>query len=438
MTSAQSHANPLLGSVEMPVNPLGAADIATLALADVQVVQNELSKLKSRNVPPWLGPTNPYPDGALPTQLAAFQRVAAQDVREIIAVRGPLHAMDGWSYLGRALNSVINGNSHAARHLAYYGELRAALSILASSGIGIFNKNNVVIDSAGVVHFLTARPTHEMCWATISKWALLPDSLNRMISSLFLAGTPLRDPFFEFFPSGASVAASHIMTEWGFDLAQGGDDRDERNWSSYQPTALAGIRTTPQEDMAFLKCFWEALRPGGMILERNLLRILLEFEARAHGDVLATYRAQYDRLDNSLKAIVPFDFLTRTIDPINHNFLVYASNRHLPSSPYAMICRAALLLRLATGMAERNLVAAGLQPSVQFDSWWKEFGVDHGLWSPTTEPSSSSELWEDVDLALEDAESAPSADRHSWLLALSGSAVPVCQTERAALWGLFQ
>ena len=438
MTSAQSHANPLLGSVEMPVNPLRLADVALLARADVHIVRNELSKLRTRIVPPWLGPANPYPDGILPSGGAAFRGVAAQDLLEILAVRGPLHAMDGWSYLGRALNSLISGNSHAARHLAYYGELRAALSILASSGIGIFNRRNVVIDATGGVHYLEDRPTHDMCWATISEWALLPDSLNQMVSSLFLAGTPLRDPFSEFFPSGASVAASQIMTEWGFDLAQGWGDRGERNWSSYQPTALAGIRTTPEQDTAFLKCFWEALRPGGMILERNLLRILLEAEAQAHGQVLAAYRAPYERLDNSLKAIVPFDFLTRAIDPNNHSFVSHASDRHLPSNPYSMICRAALLLRLATGMAERNLAAAGIQPSIQFDGWFREFGVDHGLWSPGTEPSSSYELWEDVDLALDDAESAPSAHRHTWLLALSSNAVPVCQTERAALWGLFQ
>jgi hypothetical protein len=364
--------------------------------------------------------------------------VAAPDLVEVIAVRGPLHVMDGWSYVARALNALISGDPHAARHLAYYGELRAALSILASSGIGIFNKRNAVIDANGRVHILAERHTHDMCWATISEWALSAGSLDPLVRPMSLGGISLLDPFREFFPSGASVAASHLMTEWGFDLAQGAEDRDERNWSSYQPTALTGINTTPADDTAFLKMFWETLRPGGVVLERQLLRILLEVEARVHGDQIATYATSYGRLDDGVKTLVPFDFLTRVTDAVDHDFLVHASKRALPAHPYSMLCRAALLLRLATGMAERNLVAAGIQPTVQFEAWWKEFGLSHGLWSPDTEPVYSSELWDDVNLALEDAAGAPAAHRHRWVSGLAGSAMRICEAERAALWGLFQ
>ncbi|WCM25476.1 hypothetical protein NDN01_15630 [Sphingomonas sp. QA11] len=404
-------------------------------MADVTAIRNALGALKTRPVPPWLGPTNPYQDGSLPPLQIA---VAGQDLVEIIAVRGPLHAIDGWSYVARALNALISGDPHGARHLAYYGELRGALSILASSGIGIFNKRNAVVDVTGVVHSLTERATHNMCWATISQWALSAASLDQMVSSLHLGGTSLLDPFREFFPSGASVAASHLMTEWGFDLAQGGEDRDERNWSSYQPTALADIITTPADDTAFLTMFWESLRPGGIALERHLLRILLEVEARVHNEQLTAYRDPYDRLDDGLKTLIPFEFLTRVTDALDHDFLIHASRRTLPAHPYSMICRAALLLRLATGMAERNLVGAGIQPAVQFETWWREFGVNHGLWAPEAAPATSFQLWDDVDLALEDVAGAPTTHRHRWVSALAGSAMRVCETERAALWGLFQ
>jgi hypothetical protein len=419
----------------MPVDPLSAKDKATVALADVGVVRNALSALKTRAIPPWLSPTNPYQDGTLPPVKVP---VADQDLVEIIAIRGPLHAVDGWSYVARALNALVSGDSHAARHLAYYGELRAALSILASSGIGIFNKRNAVIDATGAIHNLAERPTHDMCWATISQWALSATSLDRMVGPLRLAGTSLLDPFREFFPSGASVAANYLMTAWGFDLAQGAQDRDERNWSSYQPTALADIKTTPADDTAFLTMFWNALRPGGMSLERHLLRILLEVEASAHNAHLSAYRAPYDRIDDALKPRIPFDFLTRVTDAVDHQFLVHASQQALPAHPYSMVCRAALLLRLATGMAEGNLVAAGIQPSVQFEVWWKEFGLSHGLWAPEAEPETSFQLWDDVDIALDDAAGAPNAHRHRWISALAGSAVRVCETERVALWGLFQ
>jgi len=419
----------------MAVSPLGAPDRATLALADVGSVLNALSALSSRAVPPWLAPSNPYQDGVLP---AAQVAVAGSDLAEVIAVRGPLHAMDGWSYVGRALNSLISGDAHAARHLAYYGELRAALSILASSSIGIFNRRNAVIDTAGDVLNLADRPTHDMCWATISEWAVLPNSLDRLVKPLNIAGTSLLEPFREFFPSGTSVAANYVMTEWGFDLAQGGDDRHARNWSSYQPTALSDIRTTPASDMLFLRMFWEALRPGGISLERHLLRILLESEARVHNAQLSGYADPYNRLDDDLKRRFSFEFMTRVTDATDHDFLIHASDRALPAHPYSMICRAALLLRLATGMAESNLTAAGLQPAIHFEHWWKEFGATHGLWTPGTEPLSTPELWDDVDVALEDATQAPTAHRHPWVSGLAGNAMRICETERVALWGLFQ
>lgn len=419
----------------MAITPLNANDTAAVALADVAAVRNALSALRTRAIPPWLRLANPYPDGTLPDVNVA---VADQDLIEIIAIRGPLHAVDGWSYVARALNAVVSGDPHAARHLAYYGELRGALSILASTGIGIFNRRNAVIDAAGIVHDLARRPTHDMCWATISQWALSANSLDQIVEPLRLGGTTLLDPFREFFPSGASVAANYLMTEWGFDLAQGAEDRDARNWSSYQPTALAEIRTTPAEDLAFLTMFWEALRPGGTSIERYLLRILLEVEASVHNAQLSAYREPYDRLDDNLKSLIPFDFLTRVTDPVNHEFLAQASKQRLPAHPYSMICRAALLLRLATGMAEGNLIAAGIQPSVQFEDWWKEFGINHGLWAPGTEPATSFLLWDDVELALDDATRAPTAHRHGWISALASTAMRTCEAERAALWGLFQ
>jgi hypothetical protein len=381
---------------------------------------------------------NPFQDGSPPQGLTQFAAVTGENLLELIAVRGPLHSMDGWSYVARALNAVVSGDPHAARHLAYYGELRAALSILASSGVGLFNRRNAVIDAAGDVHLLAERPTHDMCWATISGWALLPDSLPRMVQPLRIGAVGFLEPFQEFFPSGAAAAASYVMTEWGFDLAQGAEDRDERNWSSYQPTALADIITTPADDAAFLAMFWDALRPGGVILERQLLRILLEAEARVHNDQLSSYEDPYNRLDESLKSIVSFDFLKRVVEPTDHDFLHLASRRALPAHPYSMICRAALLLRLATGMAEANLAAAGVHPAVHFDAWWREFGRRHGLWPPETEPESSLDLWQDVDAALQDVASAPTSNRHGWVSSLAGSALRVCETERAALWGLFQ
>jgi len=125
-------------------------------------------------------------------------------------------------------------------------------------------------------------------------------------------------------------------------------------------------------------------------------------------------------------------------EPYDHPFLCHAADKKSPAHPYSMLCRAALLLKLATGMAEANLQAVGMRPTQHFESWWHGFGIEHGLWSPQTKPDLPEELWGDIDLALEDIEAAPAKYRYDWTLALKESAFRVCETERVALWGLFR
>lgn len=417
---------------------LSPDDKAILTLADPSVVINALGRFRSATCPPWLPAAHPYPDGALPKNPTAFGSVSGADMLDIIAVRGPLHAMDGWSYLGRAFSSLLSGQAHAARHLCYYAELRAALSILASSGIGVFNRRNAVVDAAGAVHIMSDLGTHDMAWLALAEWSAASPSTERLIKPIRLAGVSLLDSFREFFPAQASVAAGQLMVEWGFDLQQGTVDRDQRNWSSYQPTALGPIQTTPAQDSAFLRMFWDACRPNGIELERHLLRILLETEARFYGSEVSDYSYSYDRLEEFVKSAISFDFITRVDDPYDSEFIVCLAKKSLPALPYSMMCRAGLLLKLATGLAEENLNLAGVRPVYHFSNWWEQFGANHGLWIPGMPPATTADLWGDLDVALEASALAPQGHRHEWVLALGGNALRICEAERAALWGLFQ
>lgn len=420
------------------VNPLNSLELETLARADTSCIVNALAQFRTQARPAWLSVSHPYPDGVLPTGGTALKAVAARHLIDVIAVRGPLHAVDGWGYIGRALSALLSGQAHAARHLAYYAELRAAMSILANAGIGILNRHHVVIDSSGDVQFISNRPTHEIAWLALAAWCGQPSSLERLITPVQLAGASLVVPFREFFPAEILSPARELMLNWGFDLQLGAMDREQRNLSSYQPTALTPLRTAPAQDADFLKMFWSVFRPNGVELERQLFRILLETEAKSHGLQVSDYESQYDRLLEGTKAVVPFDFLTRAVAPYDHDFINHLANRDQPAPPYAMLCRAGLLLRLATGMAEENLRSAGVRPAVDLDAWWQGFGVDQGFWAPNASPISTADLWEDIDLAIEDAADAPTGHRHEWLTAFGGGAMQVCQAERAALWGLIQ
>lgn len=420
------------------INPLGNADKAILGLADRTYIISSLSRFRHEVCPPWLPIGHPLPDGVVPRDAAAFAAVSHADIITVLAVRGPLHAIDGWSYLGRAFNCLLSGQPHSARHLAYYAELRAALSILASAGIGVFNRCNVVADAAGVIHQLSGRPTHEIAWLSLVEWSLHANSIERILKPFKLGANSVLDHLRIFFPAHVSAAAGPLISEWGFDLQQGTIDKDERNTSSYQPTALTPIITSPADDLEFLNMFWNACRPGGIELERHLLRGVLEAEARIHGLGISGYPHHFDLFDDGTKALVSYEFLTRQVEGNNHPFLSRVADSASPASPYAMMCRAGLLLKLATGMADDNLRSAGVQSELHLSNWWQQFGADIGLWPPGGPPDSCADLWGDISSALEDCSSAPRSHRHEWINSIAGNALKVCEAERVGLWSLFQ
>src|SRR5262249_16005771 len=109
----------------------------------------------------WLGPRNRYASDVVSKikEDNANNSLNAKQLAQYIAASGFLHLVDGWSYLGRSVQSLLRGDPHRAIHLAYYGELRAAMSILATEGIGVFNRNhfvvtglNSVVPIAGQIH----------------------------------------------------------------------------------------------------------------------------------------------------------------------------------------------------------------------------------------------------------------------------------------------
>lgn len=148
--------------------PLPIADtntISQLTRANVETTTAGLKPFikKSR----WIGKTNLYASNVVkeldraPPATPERKRNLAQ----YIAASAVLHANDGWSYLGRAISCLMVGDAHRALHLAYYAELRAAISLLAGEGIGIFNQKHYVVNAAHSTLKLTvSRGTHQVAW----------------------------------------------------------------------------------------------------------------------------------------------------------------------------------------------------------------------------------------------------------------------------------
>lgn len=417
---------------------LPPADKVSLSTADKAYVLAALANLKALPAGEWLSANHPHKDGQLPKDDATYAAVLPSQVIESIAIRGPLHCVDGWGFVSRSLEALLSGDPHAARHFSYYAELRAALSILASHGIGNFNYRNLIVDGNGVVAPLTKKGTHDFCWAALSAWAELPGSFKSIADAISLGGVTLYDATTAFYPVPASgMLAQNLIEEWGFDLNSGAEDKDERNLSSYNPNDLSPMPSTTATDLDFVQDLWAAFEPDRWFLEKHMLRKILDLQQTVHGALSpAEQDSGYEKLDARAQAIVSKEFLFHVDRPANSVLLARAADPSRPARAESMIARSALLLRLATSLAEANFAAAAVQPLVHREAWWKQFGAERGLWTQDHEPVDMADLWYEVEDALIEVGAVTTGDRYAWFGAIPTSAGRLHETERIALWNI--
>lgn len=188
----------------------------------------------------WLGKTNYYARNIIDRLGRDRGRLNAKKSKGLsryIATSSILHCSDGWSYLGRAISASLAGDPHRALHLAYYAELRAAISLLATIGIGAFNRTHFTIsgrETASKLH--TPSGTHRFVWDALEYWSRGRSSGELFASVVRPAGVPLDDWLYPIGGASAvSLQASAWFLSWGQDIRWSARDRDLRNDSSYQP-----------------------------------------------------------------------------------------------------------------------------------------------------------------------------------------------------------
>lgn len=132
----------------MPLHANDIVAINALQRSQMELTTAGLKRFLKRST--WIGKTNHYAHNVV-AQLQAALPITAEHKRNLaqyIAASVALHSNDGWSYLGRSVACLLAGDTHRALHLAYYAELRAAMSLLASAGIGIFNNQHFIVPVA--------------------------------------------------------------------------------------------------------------------------------------------------------------------------------------------------------------------------------------------------------------------------------------------------
>ena len=389
----------------------------------------------------WLNVDHPY-NGDVIAALKCDD-VNGPKLGEYIAASATLHLADGWNYLSSAFESASRGNRSAAIHLSYYAELRAAMSLLATEGVGIFNQRHIALDDL-LVPMQYRRNTHRATWEIFSAWSRRRIRAESLLDTISIESRTLTEWLQEIRVTRFPIVEAWLKS-WSLDLETLADDSSRRNEISYRPSRIRVPFSPPvnaeEELVAPLFNTWFALEPSagsppGAALDSSLLREAIDYAVRMG---LCPHRSLDDAVD-SFRGVASESLISTLRRGNANSILIFAEARRKekrPSTATPMLARAFLLLRLASASTASMLRETAVTKE-DLEFWWGAYARDIGLWSDVPNVDSFSELWLDVSDAIDEAE-----DRVSALLGSTSvhgvsqillENPPLTQFSRAPLW----
>jgi hypothetical protein len=439
---------------------------AAVSACSSQVIRDAAIDLRLHHFPvnQWLALNNRYANntiGHIQADVAAKRPPRTVELTRYVAASVFVHCFDGWAFLGNAVGSLLDGDVGAAVHLAYYAELRAVMSFLASEGFAVFNTHHYWFDAAGVCNRLSGPGTHDTVWHALQEWAGVPNKGATLLNLFSVAGRPIVDWLnaggHVFGAAALAALASEWLRAWSLDLLILGKDHVLRNESSYRPQGINGRRQRRHliETLEAIGDYWRACEPAGVdrfqLLDLHLLRLAIERRYRSQ-TTQAPRGAGYTAFLKGIAAnlALPWNsavmrFLMRATVRTNHPLFLYAMQRAQVSNsssfrPLPMVARAILLLRVASAACERIIQYSAIaSPHLTF--YWDQLGDDIGLWPTGNQPIDPIELWDDIPPALDAVDAwrngAPNpCNIHDARLVVPGDLWTLKQFNRVAIWGV--
>ncbi|MDD5359105.1 MAG: hypothetical protein PHI02_02455 [Sulfurovaceae bacterium] len=387
---------------------------------------------------------------------------------QYLAASSIAHLQDAWSYFGKAIYSTLNNDTYTARHMAYYAELRAAMGLLASEGIGIFNNKHYFLDSTGIFQrfndiYIDSRGntknelgTHQMVWLVIEHWSTQNKARKLLEKITTIEGISLQTWVNKYKTQQWGSLTHQLFKEIGLDLQHMAQDRDIRNGVSYRPSEVSfpnPINTN--ENYKYVSEIWNLLEPSAGGSFHNLDKFVLKhvLSLLKNNDPMMDdkkylkkiYLMLESNLSNkaSIKSYLAFLSSIQSSSIIAHAMTTHPNINAALSDPknhLQVLSRTVLLLRIATGAIQLLMKDASVNLThIQF--WTTKIIQQNGLSPISSLPLSGFEdLWSDIaDIALSDVESwikSGNNDFNEMKRELSYSTLLLSEGERAMLWGL--
>gem|GEM_PF-1742148 len=410
-----------------------------------------------------IGPRNKYAIDLIgETKLPTFStgNVDVNELSQYIASSILVHSFDGWNFISRSFDALFAGDAATAIHMAYYSELRGAMSILASEGIGVFNRKHLFFDHGNVGIVFTqnsankALTTHLAAKELMDEWASLANKKQVVFDCIQVNNRSLTEWITASGHSTTSGYASSLLGEWlrlwSIDLKLD-VDQQLRNETSYRPhysIPSPHIKERLNEVMDI----WINLEPGDgsyyQSLDTHLLRLSLESlfkmsTGRTHRH--RTFTGFIDSIFNNLgesKEQILYEFLFRRTSPHDNFLLAEAKKDALDPSvnftnPMPLICRAIILQRFATGIAKIIYTKSKVNfANLKF--WWQDAAFKYGLISENPSDLTPIDLYSDVADSIKEIQenATPVLNIKEINGSIIGDVCNLKQFQRICFWGM--
>ena len=393
----------------------------------------------------WLNSRHPYRD--VINALAQSKDIDTTKLGEYIACSAPLHLTDGWNYLSRAFDSASRGDRYSAYHLAYYAELRAAMSLLAAEGIGVFNRRHIALDANLLATDLVGRTTHQATWDFLSAWSSEHGKAIKLLDAITLESKSLPEwlEAVGVVEPSRQVVAKDWLRAWSVDLRILSDDRARRNEMSYRPTRIRAPAPPPVdprlEMVDPLIDSWTVLEPvtasgAGVALDSSLLRQAITLAVTRGWSHYKTADEAVASLEGDMSTSA-YDALSTENESAGAIFREASISNVRGRAAGPILARGLLMLRLASA-STASLLAAAEVSKADLEFWWAPLGTDLGLWADPGDVEAFSDLWTDVDDAIyETRERMAVVPTGASVHAVSGilaREVSLTQFSRAPMW----
>lgn len=388
------------------------------------------------------------------------------DVNMYLAASALSHLLDGWGYLSNAVNSLLCGNAGVSIHLAYYAELRAVMSFLASEGIGVFNKQHLAAtninsfecfdkykrkDKKGKMQN-TKIGTHIFAWDALEKWCRSSNKPEYKLLEIFkVRGFDFQELVSSFLPSSSFPMSSNTvkgwLLKWAFDIKKYRSDRELRNFVSYRPQTMSGFDSVIDCKQTIKRIYeiFETLSPLGDNPFRYLDTLLLtDLLTQLYATISPTIREPYQVLVEKAFADLgdSLDLSTRThllsTLPLNQKHIIFAEAEREETAPLPIISRAALLLRISTGCVSKLLKEA-LVGKDELCFVWDSYTLMNGFKDSPIPVTDFHTLWTEIEQYFSDLMiQIEHTDNNLYAIrqAAEEDISQLSQFNRVALWGL--